>query len=79
MFLALAWSRIFTLAYGYAAANRAQETPQGQERDLAERSRQLLSASDLGRLYEGDTVDEVALKALILEAVGLNTSKVRER
>jgi hypothetical protein len=29
--------------------------------------------------YEGDTVDEAALKALILEAVGLNTSKERER
>jgi hypothetical protein len=28
---------------------------------------------------EGDAVDEVALKALILEAVELNTSKVRER
>ncbi len=30
-------------------------------------------------LHEGDTVDKAALKALILEAVGLNTSKVRER
>jgi hypothetical protein len=29
--------------------------------------------------HEGDTVDEAALKALILEAVGLNTSKERER
>ena len=29
--------------------------------------------------HEGDTVDEVALKALILEAVGLNTPKKRER
>ena len=29
--------------------------------------------------HEGDTVDEGALKALILEAVGLNTSKGRER
>jgi hypothetical protein len=29
--------------------------------------------------HEGDVVDETALKALILEAVGLNTSKVRER
>ena len=29
--------------------------------------------------HEGDTVDEAALKALILEAVELNTSKVRER
>jgi hypothetical protein len=29
--------------------------------------------------HEGDTVDEVALKALILEAVELNTSKVRKR
>jgi hypothetical protein len=28
---------------------------------------------------EGDTVDEAALKALILEAVELNKSKVRER
>jgi len=28
--------------------------------------------------HEGDTVDEVGLKALILEAVELNTSKVRE-
>ncbi len=28
---------------------------------------------------EGDTVDEAALKALILDAVGLNTSKERER
>ena len=28
---------------------------------------------------EGDTVDEIALKALILEAVGLNKSKARER
>jgi hypothetical protein len=29
--------------------------------------------------HEGDTVDEVALKALILEAVELNKSKLRER
>ena len=29
--------------------------------------------------HEGEAVDEVALKALILEAVELNTSKVRER
>ncbi len=29
--------------------------------------------------HEGDTVDEAALKALIREAVGLNTSKERER
>jgi hypothetical protein len=29
--------------------------------------------------HEGDTVDEAALKALILDAVGLNTSKERER
>jgi len=29
--------------------------------------------------HEGDTVDEVALKALILEAVELNISKVRKR
>jgi hypothetical protein len=29
--------------------------------------------------HEGDTVDEVALKALILEAVRLNTPKTRER
>ena len=29
--------------------------------------------------HEGDVVDEAALKALILEAVGLNMSKVRER
>jgi hypothetical protein len=29
--------------------------------------------------HEGVTIDEAALKALILEAVGLNTSKVRER
>src|SRR5260221_4611278 len=29
--------------------------------------------------YEGDTVDEAALKALILDAVGLNTAKERER
>ena len=28
--------------------------------------------------HEGDTVDEEALKALILEAVGLNTLKERE-
>ncbi len=28
--------------------------------------------------HEGDTVDEVALKALILEAVEQNTSKVRK-
>jgi hypothetical protein len=30
-------------------------------------------------LHEGDSVDEAALQALILEAVELNTSKVRER
>jgi len=29
--------------------------------------------------HEGDTVDEAALKALILDAVGLNTPKERER
>ncbi len=29
--------------------------------------------------HEGDIVDEASLQALILEAVGLNTSKVRER
>jgi hypothetical protein len=29
--------------------------------------------------YEGEAVDEAALKALILEAVRLNTPKVRER
>jgi hypothetical protein len=29
--------------------------------------------------HEGDTLDEVALKALILEAVEQNTSKVRKR
>ena len=29
--------------------------------------------------HEGDTVDEAALKALILEAVRLNTPKTRER
>jgi hypothetical protein len=29
--------------------------------------------------YEGDTVDEAALKALILDAVGLNTPKERKR
>ncbi len=29
--------------------------------------------------HEGDTVDEAALKALILEAVGLNTSKMHKR
>ena len=29
--------------------------------------------------HEGDAVDEAALKALILDAVGLNTSKQRER
>jgi hypothetical protein len=30
-------------------------------------------------LHEGDTVDEAAFKALIHEAVELNTSKVRAR
>jgi hypothetical protein len=30
-------------------------------------------------VHEGDTVDEAALKALILEAVRLNTSKARKR
>jgi hypothetical protein len=29
--------------------------------------------------HEGDTIDEAALQALILEAVGLNTSKGRSR
>ncbi len=29
--------------------------------------------------HEGDTVDDAALKALILDAVGLNTPKERER
>lgn len=29
--------------------------------------------------HKGDTIDEAALQALLLEAVGLNTSKVRER
>jgi len=29
--------------------------------------------------HEGDTVDDAALKALILDAVGLNTAKERER
>jgi hypothetical protein len=29
--------------------------------------------------YEGDTIDEAALKALILDAMGLNTPKERER
>jgi hypothetical protein len=29
--------------------------------------------------HEGDTVDEAGLKALILEAVGLNTSKMHKR
>lgn len=29
--------------------------------------------------HEGDSVDEAALQALVLEAVELNTSKVRER
>jgi hypothetical protein len=29
--------------------------------------------------HEGDTVDEAALKALILDAVGLNTPKERKR
>ena len=29
--------------------------------------------------HEGDTIDEAALKALILDAVGLNTLKERER
>jgi hypothetical protein len=29
--------------------------------------------------YEGDTVDEATLKALILDAVGLNTSKEHKR
>jgi len=29
--------------------------------------------------HDGDTVDEAAFKALILEAVGLNVSKARER
>jgi len=29
--------------------------------------------------HEGDTVDEAALKALILDAMGLNTPKERER
>ncbi len=29
--------------------------------------------------HQGDTVDEAALKALIRDAVGLNTSKARER
>src|SRR5918994_6421137 len=29
--------------------------------------------------HEGDTVDEAALKALLLDAVGLNTPKERER
>jgi hypothetical protein len=29
--------------------------------------------------HEGDTVDEAALKALILDAVGLNTPKECER
>lgn len=30
-------------------------------------------------LHQGDTVNEAAFKALIREAVGLNTSKVREK
>ena len=29
--------------------------------------------------HEGDTVDEAALKSLILDAVGLNTAKARQR
>ena len=29
--------------------------------------------------HEGETIDEAALTALLLEAVGLNTSNVRER
>jgi signal transduction histidine kinase len=32
-----------------------------------------------GDFHEGDTVDEAALKALILDAVGLNTPKQRKR
>jgi hypothetical protein len=77
------WSHDGIICIGEALKNSVRLTfPKGaQVKDPKKLFNTRLQSNTVRALdfHESDTIDEAALKALILEAVGLNTSKVRER
>ncbi len=76
------WSHDGTICIGEALKNAVRLTfPKGaQMKDPMKLFNTRLESKTVRAIdfHEGDTVDEDALNALILEAVGLNESKVRE-
>ncbi len=77
------WSHDGIICIGEDAQERREaDIPQRCSDEGSEEALQRESESNTVRAIdfrEGDTVDEAALKALILEAVELNMSKLRER
>ena len=77
------WSRDGIASIGDALKNAVRLTfPQGASmRDPKELFNARLDSNSVRAIdfHEGDAVDEAALKALIIEAVSLNTVKVRKR
>ncbi len=77
------WSHDGIICIGEALKNAVRLTfPKGaQMKDPKKLFNKRLESNTVRAIdfHEGDTVDEEALKALILDAVGLNTRKERER
>jgi hypothetical protein len=77
------WSHDGIVCIGEALKNAVRLTfPKGAQMKDPERLFNTRLESNTVRaidFHEGDTVDEASLRALILEAVELNTSKARER
>ena len=77
------WSHAGILCIGDTLKNAVRLTfPKGaQMKDPKKRFNTRLDSKTVRAIdfHEGDTVDEAVLKALMLEAVGLNTPKKRER
>lgn len=77
------WSHDGIICIGEALKNAVRLTfPKGaQMKDPAKLFNTRLESNTVRAIdfHEGDTVDEAVLKALILEGVKLNTSKVHER
>jgi len=77
------WSHDGIICIGEALKNAVRLTfPKGaQVKDTKKLFNTRLDSKTVRAIdfREGDTVDEAALGALILEAVGLNKSKARER
>ncbi len=77
------WSHDGTICIGDTLKNAVRLTfPKGaQMKDPKKLFNTRLDSKTVRAIdfHEGETVDEAALKALILDAVGLNTPKERER